>query len=154
MTTIAVSCTHIAADGLGSRSGEIIALREKKLLVQEGRIYGWTGTAALFEPVLKWHRDGADPHRLPPIGADVRWSLILINSEGLFRFDYGCAYADRQHPPIAFGSGADYATGAMLAGGSARRAIEIASMRDIKTGGEIVELELAPIIGRSLVAEG
>ncbi len=150
MTTIAVSTTHIAADGQGCRSGEIIGLREKKLHIQEGKIFAFLGAAALVEPILSWYQAGADPHKLPPIGSDVRWSALVISSKGLFRFDQASPYADRMHPPLGFGSGADFATGALLAGASARRAVEIACTRDIRSGGEITEIEIAKVIGHSL----
>lgn len=45
-------------------------------------------------------------------------------------------------PPFALGIGSDYAMGAILAGASAERAVEIACELDTHCGGEIVVMEI------------
>jgi ATP-dependent protease HslVU (ClpYQ) peptidase subunit len=44
--------------------------------------------------------------------------------------------------PLSLGSGADYATAAMDAGASPERAVEVAILRDVYSGGDVVTYEI------------
>ena len=55
---------------------------------------------------------------------------------------YACPYAWKMAGPCAFGSGADFATGAMLAGKTAMEAVAIAAQCDIYTGGGVQFIDI------------
>lgn len=157
MTTIAIDGVTIAADGLRTRGSEICGLDHRKLKVDSGAVYAFTGKAPMFGPMVEWHLKGAKPDDLPK-GADKdddssSWTLIVIDGDGIGKYSSSCLYIERFDPPIAFGAGCDYALGAMLAGASARQAVEIACKVDVWSGGEIQIVNIAEAIGLQKVRE-
>jgi hypothetical protein len=65
---------------------------------------------------------------------------LILKSDGSVRLVYGNWNYSRAILPAAIGSGDMLAVGAMMAGASPQRAIEIAIKRDSLTGGEIESL--------------
>lgn len=123
---------------------EIRGLTFDKLQQRNGRVYAYTGYAPLFEPLIKWHQDGADPGKLPEgvdHKADGGWTLIVVDHSGLSKYTSSIPYIERFDPPIAFGAGADLAMGAMLAGADAKRAVELVAGLCNHTGGRIQVVE-------------
>lgn len=152
MTTIAIDRTHVAADGLRTWGDEIRGTNHQKIRVSNGMIYALTGSAPMFGPAVEWHEKGADPKTVPK--CDGReWTLIVVDSSGIVtKWSDTCPYPESFDAPIAFGAGADLAMGAMLAGASARRAVELVAGLHVHTGGTIREIEIASL-GRQLAAE-
>lgn len=156
MTTIAYDGTTIAADGLMLSGTERVATRIKKIRVSGGRIYALSGLAAMLEPLIKWHAEGADPGTVPKATGDNSWSMIVLeHGKPLTLFTSGCQYPDEYSEGyfFAIGSGQDYALGAMHAGKSAREAVEIAAKIDTSTGGEIMEINIAETFGAVIPAQ-
>ena len=152
MTTIAVTATEVAADGQRMWGCEIVNLTTEKIHVQDGMIYAFSGTFPLFHPMIEWHLAGADPKELPT-GVDYKengWTLVVIDDGGLFKYTSSCPYPEELEPPIAFGAGGDYATGAMLHGATAKEAVEIVARLCNHTGGQIKVVDIAKVTGFTL----
>lgn len=149
MTTIAISTTHVAADGQRTWGNEIRGLDHKKLRVEGRIIYAYTGLTPLMDVMIRWHKDGAKPENLPPYSNEDGdgWTLIIIDRHGVGKYTASCPYVERLDAPIAFGAGDDLAMGAMLAGASAERAIELVASITNHTGGEIQVINIAEALG-------
>lgn len=147
MTTISTDGVTIAADGLACIGNEIVQWNCPKIVVRAGRIYAVTGSDALGRVAIDWHVAGADPSKLPVAGADASWSLIVIEGptpiKTATRYTSAMPYPDVFPLPQAFGSGCEYAMGALLAGASPRESVEIAAKLNCHTGGEIQVVDIA-----------
>lgn len=154
MTTIATDGVTIAADGLRMWGSERRGTDFQKIIMRHGRIYAFTGMAPMMDPMIGWHHEGANVDALPKMGTDAEWGcLIVIDRDGIAKYSHGCPYIERFDPPIAFGAGADYAMGAMLAGVGPRRAVEVAASLCYHTGGTIAEVDIAGALGLSQIKE-
>lgn len=150
MTTIAID-KHgtIAADGMRVWAGEIVGLEFQKVRVRHGRIYALTGTAPLFEPLIRWHHnDKADPSKLPK-GFDDDALIVIERPGAIIKYGAACPYPEEFIPPIAFGAGGEMATGAMLAGATAPEAVRLVAERCNHTGGNIQIVDIAQALGLS-----
>lgn len=146
MTTIATDGRTIAADGLRCCGNEPLSTSERKIVVEGGAIYALTGDYAVIRACIEWHKNGANPKEAPPHwdAPDGGWTLIVIEQgPKLVAYRSRLPYPDPHPFPQAFGSGCDYAVGAMHAGASPRSAIEIASRLNVHTGGEIQVVDIA-----------
>lgn len=145
MTTIATDGKTVAADGQRTLGSERISMVEKKLRMKAGRIYAITGTFAFFDDLIMWHIMGARVEDVPKGDGDNGWSLLVIEpgATGVHRYTSECPRLEIFPYPATFGSGADYAMGAMCAGADPREAVTIASRLDINTGGEIQVIDIA-----------
>lgn len=153
MTTIATDGRTIAADGLACIGNEIVQWDCPKIVVREGRIYALTGSDALGRAAIEWHIAGADPSKLPVAGRDATWSLIVIDGplpiRTATRYTEAMPYPDLFPLPQAFGSGCEYAMGALLAGASPRESVEIAAKLNCHTGGAIQVVDIAEALAGS-----
>ena len=149
MTVIASDGIHIVADGMKILGqSEIAELNVRKIKVRENTIFAVTGAAALLDVLAEWYLAGCNPKATPVIGGDVTWTLIVIaTSGGPLKFSHTLPYPERWSYPMSAGIGADYAMAAMLAGASARRAVEIACAKDAFCGGEIQVVNIAEVLG-------
>lgn len=149
MTTIAIDQHSIAADGFRTWGGEIRGRNHKKLRVGTNAIYAFTGLVPMFDPIILWHEQGADPKQLPDHLKDDQdgWTLIVIDKDGIGKYSRNCPYIERFDPPIAFGAGQDYAIGAMLAGASPAKAVELVAGLCNHTGGEIQVIDISEALG-------
>lgn len=146
MTVIAWDGRTVAADsqgivGCGHRS----PLRSAKIVLHEGVIFGTTGRMGpMREAWIGWYLAGARPDCVPPmgIGHDDAGNLVVFRDGRCFVFSALVPYACEEAAPFAFGSGADYAIGAMMAGANAAKAVQIAIACDVNCGGEIDAIEL------------
>jgi hypothetical protein len=77
--------------------------------------------------------------------ADIRedgFEALVLNLDGTIDWFGKDLEPLRYFAPMTIGSGGAMALGAMLAGKSPKQAVEIACQRDIKSGGDIVEISL------------
>ena len=142
MTTIAFDGRFLAADRRVMHSNEIIARACRKLDVAGDPAMAFASTGMIIEEwraaLIGWWLAGHAPGDLPPFGGDIKdaGSFVVIEPDGaVWNATYVCPYPWRDAPPCAWGTGADFATGAMLAGKSAMEAVAIAAQRDANTGG-------------------
>jgi hypothetical protein len=75
--------------------------------------------------------------------------LIVIERLGeVIKYTNTCPYPEVFTPPIAFGAGLDLAKGAMLAGASARQAVQLAIEHTTHSGGDIQVEDIAEVLAR------
>lgn len=142
MTIIACDGKHIAADGQWNNRQHRDAHTAKKLVVEQGHIFGICGTEIL-DVLIEWYFDGHNPKNLPHLGQNEAWELIVITPDNNFLLcNVDIPYPRKYQPPFASGSGTAFAMGAMLAGASARRAVEIACQLDLYCGPPITVIDL------------
>lgn len=100
-----------------------------------GALIGGAGEAAGIRTFVAWYSDG---QRSPKPKIPDSFCALVLTSEGL------CYWASNLVPePIergfhAIGSGGNAALGAMLAGASVQKAVQIACEIDTSSGGEVV----------------
>jgi hypothetical protein len=148
MTTIAFDGRYVAADTLMTfGNGSINQLPARKLVVRDGHVFASTGRIinGLRDRFVDWWFTpaitGAERSTMPDHGAAdaaTVGSLIIVLP------DLRCGCVSYTQPdfletgPIsAWGSGEDYALGAIEAGANAMEAVLIAMRHDINTGGEV-----------------
>ena len=98
-------------------------------------IAGGCGTVVFSNAVIEWLDRGAPADDRPEMpGPDDSFTVLVVSENGAY------LYCDSVHPvPIghinwAIGSGQEYALGAMVAGASAKKAVEIACTLDVNSG--------------------
>lgn len=143
MTTIATDGTTMACDGRGCVGDIIVSDKGAKIYrLGDGSLLGLSGAAFAGDQFADWLDNGARKDEFPKDIGEYRVLHLLV--DGMVRY-YSEHSARAWRPaelPIAIGSGGELATGAMLAGASPAEAVEIASLRDPFTGGEIFEEQL------------
>lgn len=139
MTTIAFDGKTMAADKQsvgGSRK-----YQQHGCKIRAGSYHGQpalfsgAGTIVYCDAVIEWLQAGMPDEGRPEMPTNPDSFTVLVATElGLFE------YIDSLRPlalgPLkwAIGSGAEYALGAMAAGASAKRAVEIACTLDVNSG--------------------
>jgi hypothetical protein len=132
----------IAADSLSLYGDERAPEEVEKIRCVAGRIYAITGVEGMFAPLIQWVEEGADPSVAPTTTIKFGWTLLVIeNNEGRI-YTMDTPYPVNVGWPFAMGTGERYALGAMMAGASPERAVEIACMFDIYSGGRIRLVDL------------
>lgn len=151
MTIIAVSWTHIAADGMKLWGNEIRGLNHKKIIQRGDVIYAFAGLAPMQDPMIAWHQAGGNPEKLPKLFDDESsWTLLVIDPQGLRKYSSTCPYPEEFDAPFAIGAGLDMALGAMYAGASAQQAVEIVNAHCNTSGGEVQVMDIMEITGFTL----
>lgn len=153
MTIIATDGIHIAADGLSCAGHEIVSTKVKKIAVLNNVIYALAGTGVLFNPLINWHRAGADPAEVPKgVAADQDWALLVITEKWgkpyFQRYHSKAPYPDDETPlPIVDGVAGELAKGAMRRGATAEEAVRIACEGSVWCGGDIQVVDIAEALG-------
>jgi ATP-dependent protease HslVU (ClpYQ) peptidase subunit len=142
MTTIAFRSGIIAADSRGGASGWVLPGFETKLL----RLRHTTGVAAIcgnLAEAMKLFDWLDDPLRgdKPQPGGNPRVIVVDQGGDRLTVYEDGHHYVEPPAPFYAWGSGFPVALGAMHAGASAEKAVEIAGLVDPHTGGPVNFIE-------------
>lgn len=144
MTTIAFDGRVMAADSYVSQSPKTLSVLKilpyKNLDTGDHFVMGAAGLMGEVAPLFRWRMHGGE-HKtkgtsllIAQFCPDMRIMYVDdVDEDGL--------YCERGMQ-CAIGSGADYAYGAMLAGCSAREAVEHAMSIDLYTGGHIVEFDV------------
>lgn len=141
MTTIACDGHWMAADGLLTFENGIISEFDgtKIVRLKDGSLLGGSGEYHAIA-ALRAYLDGEKTD----VEASGSWDAIRLMPDGSGRYycDKHPQYGDVCSWPATLGSGGSLALGAMLAGATPKKAVEIAAMRDIETGGTIVALAI------------
>lgn len=145
MTIIAWDGRSVAADTLATAGGYRDPMPAKKLARRGECVYAIAGWSAWFEAWIKWHEDGANPHCVPPSGvaADDSGNFLIFAEGRAFSCSAKMPYLRESGAPDAWGSGCDFAIGAMRNGADARRAVEIAIECTPSCGGSVDVIEMA-----------
>lgn len=143
MSVVAWDGKTLAADKL---SVNYDMSRVTKKIYKAGKfIYAYTGLVAEGLELIQWHKDGADPHKYPAFqtNAERFTRLIIVSFNQLEVFEM-CS------TPIKFplqefrawGSGRDFAIGALAMGATAIQAVEITSQYNVYCGGGVDAFEM------------
>ena len=92
--------------------------------------------------MVTWYLNGADADKVPSVKDEGRGCLIVFTNGRCFTYVTASPHADECFAPDAWGSGYQYAIGAMKAGADARRAVEVAIDCDVETGGRVQTVDL------------
>ncbi len=135
MTTIAYDGKIVAIDSL-MIGGDIAHCRsfQKMTQLDDETIIATTGNAYL-------HQAFVDAYNFTPFQCnmeDDNFEALVIKPDGSFRLYDEKGRSIEQSLPVALGSGAAVAYGAMDAGATAAEAVAIAIRRDIKSGGQVM----------------
>lgn len=153
MTIIAWDGRRVAADSLATRSG-LKSTTVEKLKLHEGRVFGLTGAASLFEPMIAWFLAGAEPGSVPKArDANDDATLFVFNADGTAWFyRTELPYGEEAHAPSAWGVGAECAMVAMDCGVDLKTAVEKTIDRHVWLGGPIQVIDLHEIQNKAQAA--
>jgi ATP-dependent protease HslVU (ClpYQ) peptidase subunit len=142
VTTIATDGKSMAGDGNSTVDRGIVRRTYPKVdRLADGRLFGSCGDSCEGKAIADWLNAGADRVSYPAL-KDLGTQALVLNLDGTIDIydSYSMGYPDRVDAPVAIGSGAAYAIGAMDAGASPLRAVELTALRDPFTGGANTEL--------------
>lgn len=126
MTTIAYDGKIIAADSRQICGDYTNPLNATKLVHMAGMLFGTSGVAGLCEPCVKWFLDGAKAEDMPKVQGEAYSFVVFRVDEPALYFHSNSPHRVYLGAPDAWGSGADFAIGAMLFGANAQEAVRVA----------------------------
>lgn len=143
MTVIAWDGKVLAADKQSTSAGLRTTTTKLRRLLS-GEVLAYCGDADSGRAVAEWYADGADPAKWPKCQSDKDdWARLIVGSRNGIkvyeRQPYGMPIEDKF---IAWGSGRDFAIGAMARGASAVEAVKIAMRFDTGCGMGIDKVRL------------
>lgn len=150
MTTIAIKKGMIASDAQttthteegGSRLFKCVKLYRKFVGTDKEAILGTSGESFSSLVFVDWYgTDAPRPEVL--LTGEADFTVIALTHAGLFEYDKWCRGEEIIEPMYAIGSGAKAALGAMHAGCSAKRAVEIACLIDPFSRPPVTVMKLA-----------
>ncbi len=141
MTTIATDGKTMSCDSQASIDENLIANLDVKKIhhLPDGSVIGGAGVQYELEHYIRWLQDPNRDENKEPYPGDNNY-IKLTPDGGIFMF------ARKGHPwhkldgPWAIGSGANFAIGAMHAGGTPAQAVAAAIRYDKGSGGKIQTL--------------
>lgn len=134
MTCVAWDGKHLAADRQATNSEMRRAVRKVHRL-KTGELVAITGLEDGGRELIDWYEAGADRDKWPPLQATNDWvRMIVVRGAAVFEYGQRPVAIRINAPFFAWGSGRDFAMGALAAGASARRAVEIASRFNVYCG--------------------
>lgn len=132
MSVIAYDGKTVAADKQATCMGlRLTATKIKTLL--SGEVLAWTGEQDSGEMMAAWYADGADPKKWPSCqnDKDLWCRLIVFGTDGKVKtYERQPVAFAMEDATMAWGSGRDYAIGAMAKGADALEAVQIACRFD------------------------
>lgn len=142
MSVIAWDGTTLAADRQ-STMADMRRVVRKIWRLKSGELAGITGNEGIGLELVKWYESGADPTKYPPMQATADWGrLTVITLTGAMDYEQRPWPIKYREKFAAWGSGRDYAIGAMAFGASAVQAVKIASRYNALCGLGIDTLRL------------
>jgi ATP-dependent protease HslVU (ClpYQ) peptidase subunit len=146
MSVIVWDGKTLAADcqvSYGSTACKISKIRR----LEDGTIIATTGTECAGGLMADWFERGADLSNYPECQKDKDdWSrlIVVLPNRQVFCYEKYPVVLRLKQIPMAWGSGQDFALGALAMGADARKAVEIASQfsTDCGFGIEAFDIEL------------
>ncbi len=147
MTTIVFDGATVAADRLVGGGGMLYKRPAVKLVWSEDRqrLYAHVGRMANFAAWIEWYIAGHDPLKLPAASEDDCFLVFqrTLKDEQHKAYTPKTPYGEIIDEPDAWGSGGDYAIGALDAGLNAYAACVVACGRDKSSGNGVMVADLA-----------
>ncbi len=140
MTTIVATRKMLAADSLtANEDGLIISEATPKIVRIGGDIIGCEGDDDYIAEFLAWYEAGRNPETRP---ADIEHNqfaaIVLTSDRRLLKYFARCYPIEHGAGWLTLGSGQDIAAGAMAAGATPGRAVEIACGLNVWSGPPVV----------------
>ena len=137
MTVVAFDGLTLAADTMAENAG--MRARVSKIRRVGGALLSFTGVLDYGLMMCNWYEAGADVEKWPKFQeTDEYWTrLIVVDHEGLKVYERQPAAQRFAEPYMAFGSGRDFAMGAMAMGATAVQAVECAIKHCVSVGGPV-----------------
>lgn len=130
----------MAGDGQREACRTILSTEAVKVQrLEDGRIVGTCGDTALAAKLVDWLNGQGDK---PEGKAEDDFAALVLRADGVIEYISGHCIPTIVPPPVAVGSGMDFAIGAMEAGKTPFDAVLIAARRDPGTGGKVTVLYL------------
>lgn len=146
MTTIAYRDGILAADSRGYAGNHAsLGTKSKIRKCPDGTLVGCSSNKpGQTEAVMAWFMAGADPLKAPTFGeGGPDFTLLVVRADGTALYGDGSFHLSGPltAPFFAVGSGRGPAYGALEMGASAQRAVEVACLHDVWSGGPIETLQ-------------
>lgn len=125
MTTVAVKDNVIAADTLATGD---TTFKVTKLFVTTKGVIGVAGAFGEALKFVEWYKDRRK--KKPTFDNDSEFTALVLKPNGAVEMWDGALHPIPINQPVAIGSGAQYALGAMRAGVSAEEAVGVACTLD------------------------
>ena len=127
MTVIAWDGKMLAADKQATSSGLRVTCTKIRRAA-DGSLLAWTGDGAAGMLMANWYDAGqkADEYPKPQADKDEWARLVVIRGGKIHTYDRWPVLLTYEDKFMAFGSGRDFALGAMSMGATAKEAVEIA----------------------------
>lgn len=137
MTTIAFKAGVLAFDTQTNGGGGRVHYRAEKSIARAGFIFAAAGACGESKRYLDWVKRGCVGD-LPTPEADNAVFILISHDHSVWEgFQHG-GWSASKATAHAWGSGAEYALGAMAFGASPIEAVEVAMRLDPHTGGRVV----------------
>lgn len=135
----------MAADSQDTReSGLIVSVSSAKLQrAPNGDIFACQGDEDHCVEFEDWYKGGCDPEETPDFDSDSAFEALVLTHDGsVVKYTNRLTVVTVNGPYIALGAGDEVAMGAMAAGASPERAVEIACQLNAYTGGPVVSMSI------------
>lgn len=139
MTTVAYKAGVLAADSLVTSNG-VRDGAARKIAKHKGMLLGGAGCWSTVTKFMDWVRAGAQGECPIETGGEANGFVVM--PDGRFIMWSGRGPTTTESPYFAFGSGREFALGAMAAGASAEEAVRVAIELDVYSGGPVTTLRL------------
>ena len=125
MSVLAWDGKTLAADKMSVYDTIIIKTKKMKQLAS-GEVFAWAGSVENALAVVKWYEDGQNEIEWPKCQETNDYAQVVFLKDGkLYEFEQMPIPQLVTSFPRAWGSGAAFALGAMLAGADACKAVKI-----------------------------
>lgn len=142
MTTIAFRKGMLAADTSQTTSGSMNGYIVKIARSPKGDLAGASGSASFNYAFLRWFENGENTAAQPKPTQDDHYMDrgVIFRQDGRIEIFEPIGKFECMAEYYAFGSGIDYALGAMYCGADAESAVRAAIAHDPNTGGDVLVL--------------
>ena len=134
MSIVAWDGKIMAADKICT-SADMRVTTTKIVKLDDGTVLAWVGEQGGGFALTEWYKNGKKRCDWPSVQGTENWTRLIVADET------GVSFYEREPFPqkveehfMAWGSGRDFAMGAMAMGASAKEAVEIASRFSISCG--------------------
>ncbi len=136
MSTIAANRSEMAADSQSTAGATKSYTPRSKVQRLNGHLVAAVGKTDAIPAFLEWYEKGRPEDSKPELGES--FEALALTPEGLFQYYERLEPVEVVEDFWAIGRGSDIALGAMAAGASPERAVEIACELNIYTGPPVV----------------
>ncbi len=145
MTVIAWDGKRLAADRQATNA-DMRAKVSKARRLSGGCVVAFTGELEKGLVLTRWYEEGALPERWPAFQKTDDWTrLIIADANGVRVYEKELVPQTFDETFMAWGSGRDFAMGAMAMGADAKQAVEVASMFNVYCGGGVEVFDLQEV---------